>query len=924
VLYGRDAERAAIGGLLEAARASKSGALVLRGEPGIGKTALLEDARDRAGDMHVLTARGVESESELPFAALDQLLRPALKHLDRLPEPQAAALRRALGLEAGVADERFLVFAGCLSLLSELAERRPVLCLVDDAHWLDGGSADALLFVARRLQAEGIVILFAAREGEVRRFEAADLPSLMLEGLDAEAATTLLARTVGEVAPLVRGRLIEQARGNALALVELSSALNTSQLAGDEPLPEALPLTRQVEGVFLERVRRLPEESQRLLLLAAADDAEDAAVVSGAAELLGIGTWALDQAELAGLLSVRGSRLVFRHPLVRSAVYEGATSSERRAVHGALAESLAADEAQADRRAWHLAASVLEHDENAVGALEAAAERAERRAAYMASARAFARAADLSADGAARGRRLARAARAARIAGRDESAVALANKASPLVDDAVLRAELALAIGVADFRHGRPLDSFPQLIEAGRQVAELDPSKAVELLIWAVGAASMGGEPRALEEALELARAIVSSDADDESALVARSLAAFMLARGGGSPAPSAELEEAFEWASASDDAERVFAVSIGALFVGDQQRFGTLISRATWLARARGEFGILSEALTMSAVRHHLAQRFDEAALAAREGLRFARELGAPNATARPLCLLAFAAAVRGDEEEARRHAGEVLELAAAHGLPGRAAFAVYALAMLELGRGRWAEALEHFAVVADPRPDIGDRFVAKGALPDRIEAAVRAHRMTEAREALSALEEWAPQATLPWPLLSRLSSCRALLADGEEAIAHFEDALRLAADGLPFDLARVQLLYGEHLRRERRRVDARVQLREALEGFERLRAKPWAERARMELRASGETARRRDASTIDQLTPQELQIARFVAEGLSNKEVAAQLFLSPRTIDYHLRNVFAKLGIKSRTQLARVDLGEEETAQMMAAAPA
>jgi DNA-binding CsgD family transcriptional regulator len=926
VLYGRDAERAEIGALLDAARDSRSGALILRGEPGIGKTALLEDARDRAGDMHVLTARGVESESELPFAALDQLVRPTLSHVDQLPTPQAAALRGALGLEDGAADQPFLVFAACLSLLSEMAERRPVLCLVDDAHWLDSASADGLLFVARRLGAEGIAMLFAARDGDVRGFDAADIPSLILEGLDAEAATTLLSRAAGEAAPSVRERLIEHTRGNALALVELPSALSQAQLEGEEPLPEALPLTRQVESIFLERVRRLPDDAQRLLLLAAADDAEDAALVTRAAKFVGVGPGALDVSEQAGLLSVHGNRIEFRHPLVRSAVYEAATSNERRAAHRALAAALVTEDEQADRRAWHLAASVLEHDEEAVRALEEAAARAEERAGYIAAARALARAAELSADGAARGRRLVGAARAARIAGADEYAVTLANEAAPLVDDPLLRAEIAYAVGVAEFRRGRPLDGFPGLIEAAREVTELDTHKALELLIWASGAASTGGNPAALVEVSRAAATVVSSGGDDEVMFVVQALAAFARTIEGDTTAGADHLEEALNWASTADDAQQVFAVAVAALFLRDEQRFASLINRAISLARARGEFGILAEALTMRAAQPQMAQRFDEAALAAGEAFQFARELGAANVATRPLSILAFVAAIHGDDEKARELAGEVLEVAAAHGLRPPAANAVYTLAMLDLGRGRWTEALERLEMLDDARPDVGDPRLSKFALPDMIEAAVRAGRLNKAREALSAFEEWAASSGTGWAH-PRLASCRALLADGDDATAHFEDALRLRLDARPFDLARIHLLYGEHLRRERRRTDARAHLRAALEGFERFRAGPWAERARAELRASGETARKRDPSTIDQLTPQELQIARFVAQGLANKEVAAQLFLSPRTIDYHLRNVFAKLGIKSRIQLVGFPLGDEEAVavtQVSAPAPA
>ena len=919
MLYGRDAERAAIGALLEAARASQSGALVLRGEPGVGKTALLEDARERAADMYVLSAKGVESESELPFAALHQLLRPALSHLDQLPAPQATALRCALGLEEGSANERFLVFAAGLTLLSEMAERRPVLCVVDDAHWLDTASADALLFVARRLHAEGIAMLFGAREGEVRGFEAAGVPVLALEGLDDEAARMLLSRA-GDAAPFVVERLIEQSRGNALALVELPSALSKAQLAGQEPLSETLPLTRQVESVFLERVRRLPRGSQRVLLLAAAVDAEDAALVDRAADVLGARPRALDAAEQAGLVSVHGNRLEFRHPLVRSAVYGAATSSERRAVHGAIAEALANDDRHAHRRAWHLAASVLTPDENVVLALEEAAHRAEERAGYTAAAKALARAAELSSDENARGRRLTMAARAARIGGADAYAVTLAGEASPLVDDALLQAELALVVGVAELHRGRPMDGYSRLIAAARAIAATDPPKAVELVIWAASAASMGGDRTARAEVSRLAAELASAGSDDETTSVAQAIALHAQGREGDTTSGAAELEGAIARVSTSNNAQHIYAVSVVALFLGDNQRFGTLINRATSLARAHGELGILAEALSMSASQHYLAQRFDEATLAASEALQFARELGAANSTGTPLGLLAFAAAIRGDDDEARRRCDELLELAAAHGLPARATYAVYVLAMLDLGRRRWVEALEHFRVVADPRPDVGDAFLARGAAPDMIEAALRAGRRDDAHEALSQFEGWAPNSSYPW-VSARLSGCRGLLAHGEEATAHFEEALQLGADGGPFDLARIHLIYGEHLRRERHRSDSRVQLRAALEAFEGLRAAPWADRARRELRASGEIARRRDPTTVDQLTAQEVQIVRLVSEGLSNREVAAQLFLSPRTIDYHLRNVFAKLGITSRTQLAHLRFGEEDSVAQMGA---
>jgi DNA-binding CsgD family transcriptional regulator len=920
VLYGRELEQRRIGDLLEAARDSRSGALVLRGEPGIGKTALLDDAREQALGMQVLAARGVESESELPFAALHQLLRPALEKLDELPGAQAKALRGALGLSDDSGQESFLLFAGCLSLLSELAETQPVLCLVDDAHWLDTASADAFLFVARRVEAEGIVLLFATRDGETRTFDAADMPSLQLSGLDVEAAAELLTERAGVAAPTVRDRLVEQTRGNALALIEMPTALSAAQLAGDEPLPEALPLTHQVESVFLERVRRLPDKTQLLLLIIAADDSESSALVTRAGKNLGTGADALEAAEQAGLVSVGGTRLEFRHPLVRSAVYGAATSADRRAVHRALAIALADDEEQADRRAWHLAASALEPDEGVVLALEQAAERAERRAGYIAAARAFERAADLSGDDIARGRRLAAAARSASIAGSDDQAVRLARRALLLVDEPELRAGLRFVLGVAEIRRGRPLDSLPLLVEAAHEVGPSDPARALELLIWATWAAWQGGDFAAQAETARLAGKYAPPGGDEASAFVANLLTGFAAMTHGETAEGVRLLELALEWGSTADTSLHVFQASMGAFWLGDDERFAALLNRAASLARERGEVGLLTDVLGRRAGQLVLAQQYDQAGLAAAEAVQLARELGAENLELFPRSFLAFVSAVRG-EESARRQAEEVLERGLARGFAAPVAVAVYVLAFIELGDGRWEEALERLTTLVDERSGVADQFMGTLSAPDRVEAAVRAGQPERAHEALSQFEDWVTDAGASWAE-PRLESCRALLADHADATQHFEQALQLRAAARPFDLARIQLLYGEHLRRERRPSDARTHLRAALEGFERYHAEPWAERARGELRATGETARRREPSTIRQLTPQELQIARFVSEGLANKEIAAQMFLSKRTIDYHLRNVFAKLGIASRTQLAGFNLDDEAPVRSAASA--
>jgi DNA-binding CsgD family transcriptional regulator len=908
VLYGRDRERSEIWALLEAARSSRSGALVLRGEAGIGKSALLEDARDRASDMHVLSARGVESESELPFAALHQLMRPALAYADKLPEPQARAFAVALGLDEGEAPERFLAFVACLTLLSELSEHRPVLCLVDDAHWLDEASADALRFVARRLGAEGIALLFAAREGDIRAFEAEDVPSLTVTGLDNEASAVLLARGRAEVAPSVQQSLVAQAGGNALALVELPSVLTQAQLAGDEPLPEALPLTRQLEAVFSQRVAQLPDETRRFLLVAAADDTEDVTIVSRAGALLELGLRALDPAEEARLVQVRGTRLEFRHPLIRSAVYGAATSGERRGAHRALAAALADDRDRADRRAWHLAASAIEQDPDVVRALDEAAERAEERAGHIAAARALERAAELSDDVAARGARLARAARNLSIAGRDELAATRAKEAAGFVTDPVLRAALAQVQGVAAIRGGRPREVVPVLTEAARVVAPVDPAKALELLMDASICAWQAGDRAAYLEVARSATVVAPPKGDEFASVITRSFAGF-LAMAERKPAEGAPLlREVVEWGAVAEEPYHAVWASFAAFWLGDATRYRLLVEHAGTLARARGELGALAETLGMRSTGLAMEHRFEEATVAASEAVELARELGAWNLELLPRAALAIVAAVQGRDEEARAHGQAVVEEATERGLPLRASVAVYALALADLAQGRWGDALERLDSLLGA--DGGPLDPVVGAtISDKIEAAVRAGRVEEAKAALPLFEERAAYAGLP-SIQPRLLAYRGLLSDGDEATAHFEEALRLGQDARPLDLARIHLLFGEHLRRSRRRSEARVQLRAAVEAFERLRAEPWAERARAELRASGETARKRDPSTVDQLTAQELHIAQLVSGGLTNKEVAAQLFLSPRTIDAHLRNIFGKVGVRSRTQLARLEL--------------
>ena len=906
MLYGRDAERARIAALLSDARASQSGALVVRGDPGVGKTALLESAREGAGGMHVLRTKGVESESELAFAALHRLLRPALVHIDALPDPQATALRAALGLAPRAGDERFLVFAACLTLLSELAEQQPVLCLIDDAHWLDSASADALLFVARRLEAEGIAMLFAAREADVRRFEAQDLPSLSVRGLAPDAAAALLSSMRGRApAAAVRERLVAHADGNPLALLELPGALTTDQLSGAAPLPDALPLTRELERTFADRARRLPDHARRLLLIAAADDTERLAPVARAADALALPLDGLAEAERAGLVAVRDARLEFRHPLVRSAIYNAASVIERSAAHRALAA--AHDASEDDRRAWHLAAAALEPDEAVTRELEAVAERAYERTGYGAAAKALERAAELSAERGARGRRLVGAARAASLAGQAAHAAALARQAAPLVDDPLLKAEIARVRAVEELAEDRAPQAQRILLDAAAEVAPSSRDKALELLTQAADAARdigleslvtvchaagalPAGEPTTAALVLEALGTLATGDLQRGAPLVERALAA----------------------TERSDDPRELLLGTIAGTWMGNHDRVIEILGRAAALARARGAMAHLCLALSLRCGHFCITQRLDEATIAATEAMRLGRELGVQRALNHPLGTLAYVAAVRGNDAEAADFAAETQRLDAHRRHAASAAVAAWALALIEIGHARWEAALDLMQPLVLPEDGIHSPLITMTMAPDCIEAAVRCGRTGVARAALDEYERWATTSAAAWAT-PVLAACRGLLATGAEATSLFEAAAAGVAAARPFDRGRIHLLHGEHLRRERRRIDARAALRQALDAFERLGARPWAERARAELRASGETARRRDPSTVDQLTAQELQVADLVSQGLSNKEVAAQLFLSPRTIEAHLRSVYAKLGITSRTQLARIPLVQD-----------
>jgi DNA-binding CsgD family transcriptional regulator len=908
-LCGRQVERAVIAGLIEGACAFRSGALVLRGPPGVGKSALLEDAAGRAEGMLVLRAAGVESEAEFAFAGLHQLLRPVLGWLDRIPDHLAAALGRAVGLEPSVAvaaDDRFLVALAVLALVAEVAEVDPLLCLVDDAHWLDDESAMALVFVARRLVAERVAVVFAIRDGETRAFPAAGLPQLRLQGLDAETAGELLtARGAAPVSADVRDRLVEWTGGNPLALVELPSVLTAGQLAGHEPLPSRLPLTETVQRVFAERAGRLPEPSRRALLVAAAEDTGRLAVVLAAAKALGVQPEAFDGAECAGLVRVRDGTLTFDHPLVRSAVYQGATSAERRRTHAAVAGTphLASDLV---RRAWHLALAAAPDDEKAVADLEDAARHTAERGGFAAASAALERAAELTTDSVIRGRRLVAAAQHAWQAGLLRRVTELVRAARQLVNDPALLAQLGMLHAMVELNVGSSAAALRILTGAAHDAAVVDPPFARRALAAAAEAAWLASDRDAGSELRALAAGL-DPPVDGADQFFAELVDGFLAFAASDLHRAFSALHSAVATAVRDGRSELLLMVTFHVFYLGDDDAAQRLPAARVTAARSAGAALELLFALPPLVQAEIFCGRLAAAAAAAGEAVRLARETGQPELSALPLAWLTHLAAVRGDEHGFWASLAETEQVAATHQL------GVYRHPVHEILL--WARAVQK-AQTARPGSALAlleqqtHPVVIMWAAVDRVEAAIAAGKRDKALRWLAEFETFAAHAGQAWAD-ARVAHCHGLLAAGPPAVASFEQALALhRAAERPFERARTELAYGGVLRRMRKRMAARQPLVIALDIFEGLGAAPWAERARQELRACGQTARKRNPSTLLQLTPQELQVARFVANGLPTREVAAQLFLSPRTVDFHLRNVFTKLGISSRSELSGLDL--------------
>lgn len=899
VLLGRAVEREALDRLLDDVREGQSGVRVLRGEAGVGKTALLHYCARQAAGFRVARVAGVESEMELAYAGLHQLCAPVLDRLHGLSEPQRTALRVAFGLSSGTPPDRFLVALATLSLLADVATERPLLCLVDDVQWLDAASGQVLGFVARRLLAESVAIVLAVREPAAER-HLAGLPELVLEGLADEDARALLATVLpGRIDERVRDRIVAETRGIPLAILELPHELAPGGLARAETL------SGRIEDSFRQRLQALPDETRRLLLIAAAEPVGDPVQVWRAAERLdGASPAAADAAD--GLLAI-GERVVFRHPLVRSAVYRSASQQERRAAHLALAE-VTSEHVDPDTRAWHLAQASTAPDEAIASELERSAARAQARGGLGAAAAFMQRAAVLSTNPRQRAVRLLEAAAAKRDAGELDAALSLLGALDAEALDELGRARVELLHGQIAFDQRRAGDAARLLAGAARQLEAVGAGLARQTHLEALGAAMWVGDRDGPAGMRALAQAALRSppapgSAEPSDALLAAFAVLVTDGYAAAAPALRRALDVVLAPRVAADDHGHWFwfAVAGNAVTVAqelwDADAWRALAFRHEQFVRDTGALVHLQFSLNMTAWVHVLAGETAKAALATEEDRMIAEASGNPPLSYSEMLVAAW----RGQDHRATELIDATARAATAGGLRRVVAYTAYASGVVHNALGRHAEA--RAAILPEFERDHAGYgpFLA----PELAEAAAR----TGDAALLASVHAWVRERALvtqsPWALGVE-ARVRALMSRDDAAEEAYREAIeRLAATWLRPELARSHLLYGEWLRREGRRVDAREQLRSAHALFVETGMDGFAARARRELRATGEKVRKRAAATSDELTAQELQIAQLARDGLTNPEIGARLFLSPRTVEWHLKKVFTKLGISSRMGL-------------------
>jgi DNA-binding CsgD family transcriptional regulator len=900
-LVGRARELEILEHVLAGAVTGNGGVLVLYGEPGVGKTALLDRTIEAGNTFRVMRTAGGEAEMELPFAALQQLCSPLLELTIRLPDPQQEALAVAFGLSRGPAPNPFLVSLAALGLLSESAEEQPLLCVVDDAQWLDRASARALAFIARRLLAERIALLFAAREVDDAL---AGLPALRIEPLGHRDARELLESVVpARLDESVLERIIDETRGNPLALLELPRGLTPAELAGGFGLPAAMPLSASIEESFAGRLKDLPDETRLLVLLAAAEPLGDPQLLRRAAETRGISADAAAVAEADGLLKL-GERVTFRHPLVRSAVYRSASAEQRRAVHLTLAK-VTDGAVDPDRRAWHLAAAASAPDEEVACELERSADRAQARGGLAAAAAFLQRSVALTGDPARRADRALAAARANLYAGAFDEAIELLLIAEEGSPDEEQQAQAQLLRGQIAFSSNVGSDAPPLLLSAARRLERFDADLARETYLDAWGAAWFAGSlatDGGLLEVSGAARLAPPSTHPSQTFDLLLDGLALLVTEGRAAAAPALRRASA-GFVSEETPAENSFRWTalppIPSYVLWDDASWYAINARQLELAREAGALARVPMGLITGAVIDAWSGEFARAAEAIAEADATVEATGTRLAPYATMLLVAL----RGGEADALTLIETAIKEAAAVGQGFAVQWGEFVKAILFNGLGRYGEALVAARRASDDTPEL---FISSWALAELIEAASRSGVPGDASGALERLTEHAAVAGTDWALGIAARS-RALLSDGGAADSLYREAIeRLGRTRLRPELARGHLLYGEWLRRQHRRVDARTELRVAHETFTGLGMDAFAERASRELGATGERARKRTVDTLDWLTPQEAQIARLAAQGNTNREIAARLFISPSTVEYHLRKAFRKLGIESRTQLA------------------
>jgi DNA-binding CsgD family transcriptional regulator len=884
--------------LVGRARDGLSGALVLVGEPGIGKTALLDYAAAAATGFRVLRARGVQSEAELAFAALLEVCRPILGAVDRLEPPQAEALAGALGLSDAEGATRFTIGAATLALLGAAAEECPLLLLVDDAHWLDRASADALAFAIRRLHVDSVAALFAMRPGEGRPFSGRQLPELELEPLDITSAAALLADRRADLEPSERTALLGLAQGNPLALLELPR-----EAAKDQADP--VRVGKQLERAFCARAETLPEPSRRALLVAAAASTGEIGVMAEALERLGLSLAALEPAEANGLLTLEAGILAFRHPLIRSALYQAAGASQRRDAHRALARALEGE----DRGAWHLAAAVVGPDADAAAALERVAVTATRRAGYAAAAAAYERAARLSESTDDRLRRLSAAADAAWLAGRTAHALALIEEAVALTPHDGRRGVLLHLRGTIEHFGGNSIGAATTLEHAAALLSESNPHLACLSLIEATGSLLAAGEVGKAVALSERLLQIADPMQPDEHLLTSLGRGSALVMDGRpeeGMPFLHRAAATIREQELLADQPRNLTWTAMAAYWLGDITAMAAYATTAARWAREHAAVATLTFAARLLGRAQLITGQWSAARAALEESLDAARLADLMNQQVQSLALLAWLDAAQGREGDSRRRIGEAITIADSLNLVWRNDL-LRALVLLELGSGFVEQSPVSRLLASLGNPLLLRDTPASATAPELVEALIRTGDTASAAALLDTFAEEAERIGQPYPRAVAFR-CQALLAPEDSYEEKFLRALELhALDSNIFATMRTRLAYGERLRRGGRRVDARKQLKQAIDVFDRLDAAPWSTRARNELRATGERVSPRNPAPTEHLTPQERQVAVLAAEGKTNREIGSQLFLSPKTIEWHLSHIYRKLGITSRGKLSR-----------------